>query len=164
MLVAMRRASSRPDQMAEAAKEQRSEILLITDDKTVLLDMGHDGKFSAKSASWEENKVILPGDEIVNRVDGGRWFIVKRPAQGAIIGAGYAGGGRRLRRPRLTMFCNVVTGGCCAATVAPQPALRCNLERRCAATSYFARSTHWSLTKSATASSRRFRSVEAASA
>ena len=113
--------------MAEAAKEQRSEILLITDDKTVLLDMGHDGKFSAKSASWEENKVILPGDEIVNRVDGGRWFIVKRPAQGAIIGAGYAGGGRRLRRPRLTMFCNVVTGG-----VVPQPLRR---NRRCAATS-----------------------------
>jgi hypothetical protein len=53
--------------------------LLIADDKTVLLDMGHDGKFSAKSASWEENKVILPGDEIVIRVDGGRWFIVKRP-------------------------------------------------------------------------------------
>ena len=74
--------------MAEAAKEQRSEILLITDDKTVLLNMGHDGKFSAKSASWEENKVILPGDEIVIRVDGGRWFSVKRPAQGAMIGAG----------------------------------------------------------------------------
>jgi hypothetical protein len=71
-----------------AAKEQRSEILLITDDKTVLLDMGHDGKFSAKSASWEENKVILPGDEIVIRVDGGRWFIVRRPAQGAMIGPG----------------------------------------------------------------------------
>jgi hypothetical protein len=74
--------------MAEAAKEQRSEILLITDDKTVLLDMGHDGKFSAKSASWEENKVILPGDEIVIRVDGRSWFIVKRPAQGAMIGPG----------------------------------------------------------------------------
>jgi hypothetical protein len=78
----------RPDQMAEAAKEQRSEILLITDDKTVLLDMGHDGKFSAKSASWEENKVILKGEELVICVDRGRWFIVKRPAQGAMIGPG----------------------------------------------------------------------------
>jgi hypothetical protein len=74
--------------MAEAAKEQRSEILLITDDKTMLLEMGSDGKFSAKSASWEENKVILPGDEIVIRVDGGRWFIVRRPAQGAMVGSG----------------------------------------------------------------------------
>jgi hypothetical protein len=61
-----------------SGERERSEILLITDDKTILLDMGHDGKFSAKSASWEENKVILPGDEIVIRVDGGRWFIVKQ--------------------------------------------------------------------------------------
>jgi hypothetical protein len=60
----------------------------MTDDKTVLLDVGHDGKFSAKSASWEENKVILPGDEIVIRVDGARWFSVKRPAHGATIGPG----------------------------------------------------------------------------
>ena len=112
--------------MAEAAKEQRSEILLITDDKTVLLDMGHDGKFSAKSASWEENKVILPGDEIVIRVDGDRWFIVKRPAQGAMIGAGTPAKAEA-PAPGLTMFCNVVIGG-----VAPQPLRR---NRRCAATS-----------------------------
>jgi hypothetical protein len=54
--------------MAEAAKEQRSEILLITDDKTMLLEMGSDGKFSAKSNAWEENKVVLEGEEIVIRV------------------------------------------------------------------------------------------------
>ena len=53
------------------------------------------------------------------------------------------------------MFCNVVTGG-----VAPQP-LRCN-RARCAATAYFPRATYWSLTKTLSASSRAFRSVEAA--
>jgi len=42
----------RPDQMAEAAKAQRPEILLTTDNKTVLLEMGRDGKFSAKSNAW----------------------------------------------------------------------------------------------------------------
>ena len=39
--------------MAVAA---RPEILLITDNKTVLLELGHDGKFSAKSQAWEETK------------------------------------------------------------------------------------------------------------
>jgi hypothetical protein len=32
--------------------------------------------------------VVLEGEEIVIRVSGGRWFIVKRPAQGAMIGSG----------------------------------------------------------------------------
>ena len=41
--------------------EQRPEILLITDDKTVLLEMGSDGKFSVKSNAWEDNKVLLEG-------------------------------------------------------------------------------------------------------
>ena len=67
---------------------ERPEILLITENKTVLLELGHDGKFSAKSTAWEENKVILPGEEVVIRVDGGRWFIVRRPAQGAMVGSG----------------------------------------------------------------------------
>ena len=62
----------RPDQMAEAAKAQRPEILLVTEAKTVHLEMGSDGKFSAKSAAWEENKVMLPGEELVIRVEGGR--------------------------------------------------------------------------------------------
>jgi hypothetical protein len=66
--------------MPEAAKAQRPEILLITDNKTVLLELGHDGKFSAKSASWEENKVILPGDEI---------------GFGSTAAAGSSSGGRR---------------------------------------------------------------------
>lgn len=41
--------------------------------------MGRDGKFSAKSNAWEENKVILEGEELVMRVDRGRWFITKHP-------------------------------------------------------------------------------------
>jgi hypothetical protein len=32
--------------------------------------------------------MVLEGEEIVIRVRGGRWFIVKRPAQGAMIGPG----------------------------------------------------------------------------
>jgi hypothetical protein len=69
----------------------RTETLLITEAKAVLLEMGRDGKFSAKSDAWEENKVILESEETVIRVSGGRWFSFKRPAQGAMIGAGRAG-------------------------------------------------------------------------
>ena len=39
---------------------------------TVLLSLERDGKFSAKSAAWEENKVMLPGEKLVIRVEGGR--------------------------------------------------------------------------------------------
>ena len=79
--------------MADAAKERRPEILLITENKIVILEKGSDGKFSAKSAPWEENKVVFEGEELVVRVEGGPWFIVKRPAQSAMIGAGHAGEG-----------------------------------------------------------------------
>ena len=32
--------------------------------------------------------MVLEGEKIMMRVSGGRWFIVKRPAQGAMIGLG----------------------------------------------------------------------------
>ena len=110
------------------AVAQRPEILLITENKTVLLELGHDGKFSAKSTAWEENKVILPGEEVVIRVDGGRWFIVRRPAQGAMVGSG------------APAQAATVTEEILDAPVAPNRA-------RCAATAYFPRATHWSLTR-----------------
>ena len=61
--------------------EQRPEILLITEDKTVHLEMGSDGKFSANSAAWEENKVIPRGRG--SRDPRGRRPLVHRQAAGA---------------------------------------------------------------------------------
>jgi hypothetical protein len=52
----------------------------------VFVEIGRDGKFTGKSTAWKEGKVVLEGEEIVIRVSGGRWFIIKRPAQGAMIG------------------------------------------------------------------------------
>jgi hypothetical protein len=46
----------RPDQPGANRGEQRPEILLISENKTVLLEMGRDGKFSAKSNAWEGTK------------------------------------------------------------------------------------------------------------
>jgi len=73
--------------------EQRPEILLITDNETVLLEMGRDCKFAAKSNAWEENKLVPEGEELVIRVEGGRWFITKHPPP-------YRARGCSRRRPR----------------------------------------------------------------
>ena len=67
--------------MAEAAKAQRPEILLVTEAKTVHLEMGSDGKFSATAAAWEENKVIPRGRG--SRDPRGRRPLVHRQAAGA---------------------------------------------------------------------------------
>jgi hypothetical protein len=32
----------------------------------------------SNQAAWEDNKVILEGEELVIRIDRGRWFIVKQ--------------------------------------------------------------------------------------
>ena len=63
----------------------RPETLLITDDKKVLLEVGRDGKFAAKSTAWEEDKVFLEGETLKIFVNRGLWFLVKRaaPANGA---------------------------------------------------------------------------------
>lgn len=58
----------------------RVETLLVADNKTVVLELGRNGKYSAKSNSWEDNKVLLEGEELVIQVEGGRWFITKHPA------------------------------------------------------------------------------------
>ena len=74
--------------------------------------------------------------------------------------AGRAGEGGGSGRRNSHCSCNVVTGALRRNRCA-QPPLRCH---RCAATAYFPRATHWSLTNSATAFSWRFRLLEAASA
>jgi hypothetical protein len=58
--------------------------MLITDSKAVVLEMGHDGKFSAKSNVWEDNKVLLEGEDLVIRVVGAAG---SSPATGRRTGA-----------------------------------------------------------------------------
>jgi hypothetical protein len=61
------------------SNEQRK-ILLKTDTKTIMLELGREGKFSAKATGWDKNKVIKPGEKIEISVVHGRWLIVKMPA------------------------------------------------------------------------------------
>jgi hypothetical protein len=48
---------------------------------------GATAKFAAKSNAWEENKVVPEGEELVIRVEGGRWFITKHPPPYRLAGA-----------------------------------------------------------------------------
>ena len=64
----------------------RPEILLIAENKTVLLEMGCDCKF-AKSNAWEENKLVPEGEKLVIQVEGGRLFRTKYPPPNRLAGA-----------------------------------------------------------------------------
>jgi hypothetical protein len=56
------------------------EVILKTDQRTVVLELGTGGKFSAKSSSCDENKVFLEGDVLEIAVRSGRWVLTHRPA------------------------------------------------------------------------------------
>jgi len=44
--------------------KKRPEILLKTDTKTIMWELGREGKFSAKATGWDENKVLKRGEKI----------------------------------------------------------------------------------------------------
>ena len=94
---------------------ERPEILLKTDSKTIILELGREGKFSAKATGWDENKVIKPGERIEVSAVHGRWLTVKMPATAAaerevledfLIGPSNAVTGTRVARSRGS---NIVT-------------------------------------------------------
>jgi hypothetical protein len=83
-------------------------------EQTVLLDDGARRKIRSQTSAWEDNKVILEGEELVIRVDRGRF----RFSQGVLdhedieqAMAGVAVDGRLGVTP---------LRGCCGATVATQ--------------------------------------------
>jgi hypothetical protein len=60
-------------------KARERQIILSTDQRTVLLELGLGGKFQAKSSGWDENRTFL--ENIVEiAVRNGRWVLTHRPA------------------------------------------------------------------------------------
>ena len=57
------------------------EVILKTDQRTVVLELGTGRKFSAKSIRWDENKVFLEGDHLDIKVKDGRWVLTHHPAE-----------------------------------------------------------------------------------
>ena len=55
--------------------KERPEILLKTDTKTIMSELGREGKFSAKATGWDE-KIEISAVH-------GPWLIVKMPATAA---------------------------------------------------------------------------------
>ena len=47
-------------------------IILKTDERKVVLELGLEGKFAAKSTGWDENKVFLERDRLEVAVVNGR--------------------------------------------------------------------------------------------
>ena len=53
------------------------QIILKTDQRTVLLEMGLSGKFQAKSSGWDENRTFIEGDVLEVAVRNGRWVLTR---------------------------------------------------------------------------------------
>jgi hypothetical protein len=62
-------------------KERKRETTLKTDRRTLLLELGLQGKFSAKSSGWDENRVLLEDDVPEVSVIRGRWVLSHVPAK-----------------------------------------------------------------------------------
>jgi hypothetical protein len=61
-------------------KSCERQIILETDQRTVLLEMGLGGKFQQKSSAWDENRTFLEGDVLEIAVRFGRWVLCHVPA------------------------------------------------------------------------------------
>jgi hypothetical protein len=54
-------------------KTRERQIILKTDQRNILLEMGREGKFTAKSSGWDESRTFLEGDVLEVAVRNGRW-------------------------------------------------------------------------------------------
>jgi hypothetical protein len=75
----------RPAQAEAAAVVRRSEdrerqVILKTDQRTILLELGLEGKFQAKSSGWDENRSFLEGDVLEVAVR--KWPLGGEPRSG----------------------------------------------------------------------------------
>jgi hypothetical protein len=53
--------------------KREPQIILKTDERKVVLELGLQGKFAAKSMGWDENRVFLEGDNLESRSSTGGW-------------------------------------------------------------------------------------------
>ena len=60
--------------------KREPQIILKTDERKIVLEIGLGGKFAAKSTGWDENRVFLEGDRLEVEVKNGRWMLTHVPA------------------------------------------------------------------------------------
>jgi hypothetical protein len=61
-------------------KARERQIILNTDQRTILVEMGLGKKFQAKSSECDENRTVLEGDLLEVAVRNGRWVLTHVPA------------------------------------------------------------------------------------
>jgi hypothetical protein len=71
---------------------REQQIILKTDERTIVLELGLGGKFAAKSSGWDENRVLLEGDKLDIEVKAGRWVLTHVPAKPSCPPDGYGTG------------------------------------------------------------------------
>ena len=85
------------------------QIILKTDERKLVLELGLGGKFTARSTAWDENRVFLEGDKLEVAVNNGRWVLTHLPAAASGRGAGAAPLPGRRVTALLQRCCNGVT-------------------------------------------------------
>jgi hypothetical protein len=60
--------------------KREPQIILKTDERKVILELGLGGKFAAKSTGWDGNRVFPEGDKLQVEVKFGRWVLPHLPA------------------------------------------------------------------------------------
>jgi hypothetical protein len=63
--------------------KREPQIILKTDERKVVLELGLEGKLAAKSTGWDENQVFLEDDKLEVAVKNGRWVLIHEPAKPA---------------------------------------------------------------------------------
>ena len=63
--------------------KRERQIILKTDERKVVLELGLEGKLAAKSTGWDENQVFLEDDKLEVAVKNGRWVLIHEPAKPA---------------------------------------------------------------------------------
>jgi hypothetical protein len=66
------------------------QIILKTDERSIVFEPGLGGKFSAKSTAWDENRVFLEGDKLEVAVNSSRWVVTHLPAGPARLSGRYS--------------------------------------------------------------------------
>jgi hypothetical protein len=61
--------------------KREPQIILKTDERKLVLELGLGGKFTARSTAWDENRVFLEGDKLEVTVNSGRWVLTALPAK-----------------------------------------------------------------------------------
>ena len=61
--------------------KREPQTILKTDERKMVLELGLEGKFAAKSSGWDENRVFLEGDKLEIEVKSGRWVLTHLPAK-----------------------------------------------------------------------------------